>query len=318
MRDNFGKQFTVAHKKMEIKKVKRLKVDFADLKLAGVALLLAALLHNSLGIYKLYNALRGSVPGNRGPCLAVGVLSASANLPQRNAIRAGWGASPEICHLKFFIATSKDWGIVRKVQMEGDQYKDIVLVDVAESYDNITHQTLDIFKILTVDPLVAHVMKVDDDTYVRMGLLSKFLRENQERFKGIDTFAGYLARVSRPIRDVNSKWYMSHSDWPYEYYPIWAHGAGYILSANLARAIGNGAAALSLKGKILHLEDVSTGIWVDYVIKSLHKNVEMIHDTRFNFKWGPCLDTDFISHYASPELQGCLAAKMKCSECTAK
>jgi hypothetical protein len=73
---------------------------------------------------------------------------------------------------------------------------------------------------------------------------------------------------------------MGHADWPYDYYPTWAHGAGYILSANVARIIGNGAAALSMQGKTLHLEDVSTGIWIDYVKKSLQKDVEMIHDTR--------------------------------------
>jgi hypothetical protein len=170
-----------------------------------------------------------------------------------------------------------------QVQAEGDQFKDIVLVPVAESYYNITHQTLEIMKTLTVDPLATHIMKVDDDSYVRIGLLSRFLREMEKRFKGRDIFAGYLEPMSGPIRDVSSKWYMGRSDWPYDYYPTWAHGAGYILSANLARSIGNGAAALSLQGKILHLEDVSTGIWINYVTESLKKQVQMIHDTRYFF-----------------------------------
>jgi hypothetical protein len=81
-----------------------------------------------------------------------------------------------------------------------------VLVQVEESYYNITHQTLDIFKTLTVDPLVTHVMKVDDDSYVRMELISKFLQENEKNLRDKELFAGYLEPISGPIRDVNSKW----------------------------------------------------------------------------------------------------------------
>jgi hypothetical protein len=49
-------------------------------------------------------------------------------------------------------------------------------------------------------------MKVDDDSYVRMELLSEFLLEKEKNFRGKDIFAGYLEPISGPIRDVNSKW----------------------------------------------------------------------------------------------------------------
>ncbi len=65
---------------------------------------------------------------------------------------------------------------------------------------------MDIFKTLTVDPLVTHVMKVDDDSYVRMELISKFLQENEKNLRDKELFAGYLEPISGPIRDVNSKW----------------------------------------------------------------------------------------------------------------
>ncbi len=210
---------------------------------------------------------------------------------------------PFFCHQE----SSKDgYNIIlqiMQVQAEGDQFKDIVLVQVGESYYNITYQTLEIFKILTVDRRVTHVMKVDDDSYVRMESLSKFLRGNQGSFKGTETFAGNLEHISGPIRDVNSKWYMGHSDWPYNYYPTWAHGAGYILSANLARAIGNGGAALSMQGKILHLEDVSTGIWIDYVKRTLKKDVEMVHDARLGLLLRVRIGVyHFASNYFFPNL----------------
>lgn len=73
---------------------------------------------------------------------------------------------------------------------------------------------------------------------------------------------------------------MSPSEWPPPLYPPWAHGAGYILSSSLAREIGCGGALMSLRGKMLHLEDVSTGVWVEYLRKNLHKEVDIIHDAR--------------------------------------
>lgn len=77
---------------------------------------------------------------------------------------------------------------------------------------------------------------------------------------------------------------MSSDDWPFETYPPWAHGAGYLLSVDLARQIGCGAAALSLQGRILHLEDVSTGVWVKYAKDRLQTEIQFVHDTRYEIR----------------------------------
>jgi hypothetical protein len=101
---------------MKFKKVKKLKFDFSNLKFA-ILVLLAAFLYDYFTSLIDYNDFRGSNLRKNGICLAVGVVSASANIPQRNAIRAGWGGSKNICHLKFFIATNKDWSVVQKVPL---------------------------------------------------------------------------------------------------------------------------------------------------------------------------------------------------------
>ena len=266
-------------------------------------------------------------PTNLKDCfISIGVLSASTHKPQRDAIRTGWGTSPHICQLKFFIATNSDPAVVQQVQKESDHHNDIVsLPHIVESYYNITHQTMEIFKTMTQGNNATYVMKVDDDTYVRMDLLVNFLRNinydavdvDVEKRKKENVYIGYLERSSSPVRDVESKFYMNHKSWPGDYLPTWAHGAGYILSVNLARVIAENAAVLSSTGKFYHLEDLSTGVWVDFAKDNLKIDVEMVHDTRFNY-FPTCLDIDFISHHVSTELQACLADNNgECAQCGA-
>lgn len=74
-----------------------------------------------------------------------------------------------------------------------------------ESYYNITHQTLAIWSTLSADPATTHVMKVDDDSYVRAPLLQRYLK-NMARKALNELFIGYIEPVSGPIRDERSKW----------------------------------------------------------------------------------------------------------------
>jgi hypothetical protein len=100
---------------MKIKKInKKLKFDYPNLKFATVVLIVASL-HNTIGKFNYEYVWGGSNMNKRGICLAVGVVSASANQRQRDSIRAGWGRSQDICRLRFFIATSRDWSMVQKV-----------------------------------------------------------------------------------------------------------------------------------------------------------------------------------------------------------
>jgi hypothetical protein len=92
---------------MQAKKIKNYKFEPSSLKFA-IIVLFAGLLLNSIRD-SIYLKTKGR------NCLSVGVISASANRAQRDAIRAGWGGSREICRLNFFIATNKDENVLQKV-----------------------------------------------------------------------------------------------------------------------------------------------------------------------------------------------------------
>ena len=70
-------------------------------------------------------------------------------------------------------------------------------------------------------------LQVDDDSYVHVDALLNLLSKlpSQHLFLGnIDEGPG------GPHRDPASPWYVTEEEWPSEHYPMWAHGAGYVLS----------------------------------------------------------------------------------------
>lgn len=83
----------------------------------------------------------------------------------------------------------------------------MVLVEIEEAYFNITHQTLAIFSRLPIDPAVTHVMKVDDDSFVRAALVHRTLVELSEKEQSL-IFMGNMEMDAIPDRAVGSPWYI--------------------------------------------------------------------------------------------------------------
>jgi Galactosyltransferase len=72
---------------------------------------------------------------------------------------------------------------------------------------------------------------VDDDTYVRVGLLMGALRRMPRAY----AFMGHIEQPGgHPHRDPKSKWHVSPEEWGSKKYPSWAHGAGAPRTTNTA------------------------------------------------------------------------------------
>ena len=98
--------------------------------------------------------------------------------------------------------------VIFQVLREASETKDIVLVNVKEAYHNITHQTLAIHSSVPMDPLVTHVVKVDDDTFVRVALLSEYIKDlGVSNGKNSLIYVGNVEYVSSPDRSPSSPWY---------------------------------------------------------------------------------------------------------------
>lgn len=91
---------------------------------------------------------------------------------------------------------------------EQTAFGDIVVAPVQESYRRIVHQTMHLMSVLSRNKRVTHVLKVDDDSFVRARLLYRHVsRIHKFKLDEEEALIGNLEFHSQPIRDPSSKWY---------------------------------------------------------------------------------------------------------------
>ena len=122
--------------------------------------------------------------GSKGKVrLFIGVLSSAARRRHRNAIRATWAADKRLyrcalcgtpaagckqrlsltlplARVVFVVAKPRDPALFEAMQEEAAATGDMaVLPGIWEGYHNITHQTLEVFRLAAIMPDVTHVAK---------------------------------------------------------------------------------------------------------------------------------------------------------------
>ena len=70
----------------------------------------------------------------------------------------------------------------------------------------------------------------------------------------------------------------------------------------------------ALDHKLLRLEDVAMGSWIQFVGKDRGWEVALRHDRGFNF--GGCRGGDVVSHYITPKAMTCMAGQRREQCCT--
>nr|CAB3473051.1 unnamed protein product [Digitaria exilis] len=147
-----------------------------------------------------------------------------------------------------------------------------------------------------------YIMKTDDDAFVRIDEVVSSLKKSNSH----GLLYGLISFQSSPHRDKDSKWFISRAEWPFEMYPPWAHGPGYIISRDIAKYVVKGHQELSLQ--LFKLEDVAMGIWIQQY-KNSGQQVNIVTDDRF---YSEGCDADYVlAHYQSPRLMMCLWEKLK-------
>ncbi|KAL8218785.1 hypothetical protein R6Q57_022158 [Mikania cordata] len=148
-----------------------------------------------------------------------------------------------------------------------------------------------------------YVMKTDDDAFVRVDeILASLKRVNVSH----GLLYGLINSDSQPHRNPDSKWYISPKEWPEEKYPPWAHGPGYVVSHDIAKAINNKHKKGHLK--MFKLEDVAMGIW----IADLKKNgLEVRYEKEERVYNEGCKDGYVVAHYQGPREMLCLWQKLQ-------
>ncbi|XP_071494468.1 beta-1,3-galactosyltransferase 6-like [Diadema antillarum] len=217
------------------------------------------------------------------------VMSGPKLLAGRQALRETWlMLKTDEVLVRFVIGT--DGLSAEQMQLlahEQEKFKDLLfLPDLTDSFSALTQKLIDMFVWLDHNVDYSFVLKVDDDSFVRLDMvLAELQGKNREKF-----FWGFFdgrARVHRAGKYAETDWVLCDRYLPY------AKGGGYVLSSDLVQFVSDNSRYLKkYKG-----EDVSLGSWLAAV------EVNREHDTRFDteYKSRGCSNSYLITHKQSPE-----------------
>ncbi|CAB4295256.1 unnamed protein product [Prunus armeniaca] len=239
--------------------------------------------------------------------LFIGVFSTANNFKRRMAVRRTWMQYAAVrsgaVSVRFFVGLHKNQIVNEELWNEAQTYGDIQLMPFVDYYGLITWKTLAICIFGTEVVSAKFVMKTDDDAFVRVDeVLASLNRIKVTR----GLLYGLINSDSRPHRNPDSKWYISPEEWPEQTYPPWAHGPGYVVSNDIAKAVSARYRKGSLK--MFKLEDVAMGIWIADMKKE-GLNVQYVKEEKV-YNEG-CKDGYVVAHYQGPREMLCLWQKIQ-------
>ncbi|EYB85970.1 hypothetical protein Y032_0287g1439 [Ancylostoma ceylanicum] len=223
--------------------------------------------------------------------LLVMIMSSPNDSAVRAVIRDTWlrlsRKGPAVVMHRFPIGTKK-LGETERLHLEEEQqvHGDLALIDnLEEAYTNLALKTLRSMEYAYQNFKFHYVLKVDSDSFVRLGAMIKALKDIQHP----RLYWGFLDGRAKPIR--KGKW--RESDWILcDRYLPYQLGGGYVLSYELVRY-------LALNSRLLKMyknEDVSVGAWLAGL------DIKYVHDPRFDTEWKSrgCNNEYLITHKKSP------------------
>lgn len=163
---------------------------------------------------------------------------------------------------------------------ENETHKDLLfLSEMSDSYANLTRKILQSITSLDNMPSFKYLLKVDDDTYVKLDLLlEELMTYDQFVSKQITSLAfpkpelywGYFN--GRANIQLSGQWKETDFHLSERYLP-YALGGGYVISRKLVGLLAANARFLST----FVSEDISMGVWL-----SSYRHIYRKHDLRFD------------------------------------
>ncbi|TKV90733.1 hypothetical protein SEVIR_9G048100v4 [Setaria viridis] len=236
--------------------------------------------------------------------LFIGILSATNHFAERMAVRKSWMISTRRSSnvvARFFVALNGKKEVNEELKKEAEYFGDIVIVPFMDHYDLVVLKTIAIVEYGVRVVPAKHIMKCDDDTFVRIESVLDQVKKVQS---GKSMYVGNINYYHRPLR--SGKWSVTYEEWPEEAYPPYANGPGYVISSDIAQNILSEFDNNALR--LFKMEDVNMGMWVEK-FNTTRQPVEYLHDVRF-YQPG-CFDGYFTAHYQSPQHMICLWRKLQ-------
>ncbi|KAH8400270.1 hypothetical protein KR215_009679 [Drosophila sulfurigaster] len=169
------------------------------------------------------------------PRLTILVKSAVGNLQRRHAIRKTWGYESRFSdvHIKrvFLLGVTDESDAAHDAaEAESKHYGDILRANFRDAYFNNTIKTM-----MGLRWASEHFnnsdfyLFVDDDYYVSIKNVLRFLGKGRQSHHNKELFAGFVFE-STPLRHKFSKWYVSLEEYPFDRWPPYVTAGAFILS----------------------------------------------------------------------------------------
>lgn len=186
------------------------------------------------------------------------VAIAPDSLNKRAMIRSTWGSKFfQEARLIFLLAKSTDENVNSAVADEYNQFKDIVLLNYIDSYENLTTKIMMGFNwIAKYCPNSQYVLRVNDDVVVNTFGLINFLKNMKYEHNRI---IGYRITGVAPVRNSSFKFYVSYKEYDKEMYDPYVEGSAYLITTDLAWVYYNKYLYFHYPPFSVWLEDVYIG-----------------------------------------------------------
>jgi beta-1,3-galactosyltransferase 1 len=182
----------------------------------------------------------------------------------------------------FVIGLSADPDINLKIVKENEQYGDVIQGDYLDTYRNLTFKSIMTWRWIKYNCMGAkYTVKIDDDMLPHIPNLLAFLR-NKTRFNPPRlSFACRLWTTMGPIRDVDSKYYLSREEWPLDAFLPYCSGVAFVTTIDVPSMLYD----LSFTTKMIWIDDVNNGVVAaqNKDIKFLSEPVFYIYDRPWSF-----------------------------------
>jgi hypothetical protein len=197
------------------------------------------------------------------------VLSAIKSFERRQLIRKTWANNKNL-RVAFIIGKSNDQFYEQLIQIEQNNYDDIIQGNFIDSYRILSYKSITAWKWFTdnCDPkLFKFIIKIDDDVILNSYYLNDILStQNIYNIQNLtSTFLCTVFTGYSPDKDPASKYYVNDNEYNvnlYEisYYSDYCFGPGFLMNVDLAANLYS----QSLGIKLFWLDDAYVGILARY------------------------------------------------------
>jgi hypothetical protein len=160
----------------------------------------------------------------------------------------------------FMIGRSLNDTINKMVRIESQRYFDIVQENFVDSYYNLTYKTVMSLEWVSMYCSNTYfVIKIDDDVSLNIKNMINYFESLNNSFRYENVF-GLRCNNAKVDRNINSKFYVSKSEYSESKYPTYLAGPAYIYTTDLAEKLYH----VSINIKYLSMEDVFFGLLFAY------------------------------------------------------